>query len=140
MYGISAVAAYLSRIWPGRSCVLWPAERVRSRPSCASLRVAPTRGAAGEGGGFFYEPTIVANVDNNAEIATKEVFGPVVTISRFSDEEEAIQTVEYYRSERDTECYYEEKEGKWLVYRKGDNKTIKSINYSPADLKAILKG
>ena len=48
-------------------------------------------GSEGAGGGFFYEPTVVANVDNASEIATKEVFGPVVTISRFSDAEEAIK-------------------------------------------------
>lgn len=53
-------------------------------------------------------------------------------------EEEAKQTVDYYKKERDTEAYYEERDGKWLVYRKGDNKTLKSINYSPADLKGIL--
>ena len=35
---------------------------------------------------------MVANVDNDAEIATNEVFGPVVTISRFKDEESAIKT------------------------------------------------
>ena len=55
-----------------------------------------------------------------------------------NSEEEAIQTAEYYRTERDTEAYYEKRDGKWLVYRKGDNKTLKSINYSPADLKSIL--
>ena len=54
-------------------------------------------------------------------------------------EEEAKKTVEYYKSEKDTEAYYEEREGKWLVYRVGDDKTLKSINYSPADLKSILE-
>ena len=49
-----------------------------------------TGGNAPAGPGFFYEPTIVANVDNNAEIACQEVLGPVVTVSRFSDAEEAI--------------------------------------------------
>ncbi|MCJ8308068.1 MAG: aminobutyraldehyde dehydrogenase [Rhizobiaceae bacterium] len=50
-------------------------------------------GAGGEGdsGGFFYQPTLIANVDNDAEIACSEVFGPVVTLSRFSDEAEAIK-------------------------------------------------
>ena len=43
-----------------------------------------------EGKGFFYDPTVVANVDNNAEIACEEVFGPVVTISRFGEAEEAL--------------------------------------------------
>ena len=41
--------------------------------------------------GFYYAPTVLANIDNDAEIATNEVFGPVVTISRFRDEDEAIQ-------------------------------------------------
>ena len=43
-----------------------------------------------EGNGFFFEPTVIANVDNSAEIACSEVFGPVVTLSKFSTEEEAI--------------------------------------------------
>lgn len=42
--------------------------------------------------GYFYAPTVVANVDNDAEIACQEVFGPVVTVSRFSDADEAITT------------------------------------------------
>lgn len=54
-------------------------------------------------------------------------------------EEEAKATVDYYSKERDTECYYKEKDGLYLVYRTGDNKTLKSINYSPADLKSILR-
>ncbi|MTI38726.1 nucleoside triphosphate pyrophosphohydrolase family protein [Fulvivirga lutimaris] len=52
--------------------------------------------------------------------------------------EEAKATVEFYKNEKDTECYYKEEDGKFLVYRTADDKTIKSINYSPADLKSIL--
>lgn len=48
-------------------------------------------GQAGSGDGFFYQPTVVANVDNDAEIACNEVFGPVVTLSRFSDADEALR-------------------------------------------------
>lgn len=54
-------------------------------------------------------------------------------------EEEAQKTVQYYKEKRDTEGYYEKRDGKYLVFRKGDNKTLKSINYSPADLKSILE-
>lgn len=54
-------------------------------------------------------------------------------------EDEAKATVELYKKKDGTECYYKEESGKWLVYRKSDNKTIKSINYSPADLQGILK-
>ena len=53
-------------------------------------------------------------------------------------EAEAAETVSFYAKKDGTECYYKEEEGKWLVYRKSDNKTIKSVNYSPADLKKIL--
>jgi predicted HAD superfamily Cof-like phosphohydrolase len=53
-------------------------------------------------------------------------------------EQEAIETVEFYKKKDGTECYYKNEGGKWLVYRKSDNKTIKSIKYSPADLEGIL--
>lgn len=50
-----------------------------------------TGGAPVEGEGYFYPPTVVANVDNDAEIARSEVFGPVVTLSRFSDADDALK-------------------------------------------------
>lgn len=53
-------------------------------------------------------------------------------------EEEAKATVVHYQKKDGTDCYYKKTDGKWLVYRKSDNKTIKSINYSPADLSRIL--
>ena len=59
----------------------------RARTGCEIV----TGGAEGDGPGFFYQPTVVANVDNNAEIATAEVFGPVVTLSRFSDADDALK-------------------------------------------------
>ncbi len=55
-----------------------------------------------------------------------------------NSEEEARETVEFYKQKDGTACYYREEAGKWLVYRKSDNKTIKSIRYSPADLDGIL--
>lgn len=56
-----------------------------------------------------------------------------------NSENEARATVEYYRKKDGTEGYYKKEGGKWLVYRKSDNKTIKSINYSPANLQSILE-
>ncbi len=53
-------------------------------------------------------------------------------------EDEAKLTVEFYLKKDGTECYYKEEAGKWLVYRNSDNKTIKSINYSPANLESVL--
>ena len=52
--------------------------------------------------------------------------------------EEAEQTIAYYKNKDNTESYHKEIDGLFLVYRTGDNKTLKSINYSPADLKGIL--
>ena len=40
--------------------------------------------------GFFYKPTIVANPAQDSEIIQREVFGPVVTVQRFTDEEQAL--------------------------------------------------
>lgn len=54
-------------------------------------------------------------------------------------EEEAQATVEHYKLHKDTDAYYLEEDGKFLVYRKGDNKTLKSVNYSPASLKPIIE-
>ncbi|MBD1395391.1 pyrophosphohydrolase domain-containing protein [Mucilaginibacter glaciei] len=52
--------------------------------------------------------------------------------------EEANETVEHYRVNKDSESYIKEEDSKFLVFRTADNKTLKSINYSPADLKGLL--
>ncbi|HEY7477874.1 MAG TPA: gamma-aminobutyraldehyde dehydrogenase [Actinomycetota bacterium] len=49
-----------------------------------------TGGSAMESDGFYYTPTVVANPTQDAEIIQKEVFGPVVTVQRFSDEDQAL--------------------------------------------------
>ncbi len=41
--------------------------------------------------GAYYEPTIIAGPDQRSEIVQDEVFGPVVTVQRFSDEEQAVK-------------------------------------------------
>jgi betaine-aldehyde dehydrogenase len=40
--------------------------------------------------GFFLEPTVVANLEQTDEMIQKEIFGPVITVQQFSDEDEAI--------------------------------------------------
>jgi len=42
-------------------------------------------------GGFFYEPTIITGARQDDEIVQREVFGPVISITRFTDAEEAIR-------------------------------------------------
>ena len=48
-------------------------------------------GTAPERPGYYYEPTIIAGADQKSEIIQDEIFGPVVTVQRFSDEETAIR-------------------------------------------------
>jgi aminobutyraldehyde dehydrogenase len=49
-----------------------------------------TGGKVASGPGFYYVPTVIAGVKHADEIVQKEVFGPVVSVSRFSDPEDAI--------------------------------------------------
>ncbi len=46
---------------------------------------------SGLGDGFFVEPTVFGDVDNDMEIAREEVFGPVLAVLRFRDEAEALR-------------------------------------------------
>lgn len=40
--------------------------------------------------GFFHQPTVIAVEDNSCRVCQEEIFGPVVTVQRFSDEDEAV--------------------------------------------------
>jgi len=42
------------------------------------------------GSGFFYEPTIITGARQSDEVVQREVFGPVISITRFTDPDEAI--------------------------------------------------
>jgi acyl-CoA reductase-like NAD-dependent aldehyde dehydrogenase len=50
-----------------------------------------TGGEIGDGKGAFYPPTVLAAVDNSMSVAQEEIFGPVVTITPFADEKDAIR-------------------------------------------------
>ncbi|WP_116046878.1 NAD-dependent succinate-semialdehyde dehydrogenase [Amycolatopsis palatopharyngis] len=50
-----------------------------------------TGGEVPEGKGFFYPPTVLADVPANARILREEVFGPVAPITTFTDEEDALR-------------------------------------------------
>jgi acyl-CoA reductase-like NAD-dependent aldehyde dehydrogenase len=60
------------------------------RATAAGATVLTGGGEAGPAGGSFVAPTIVADVRQDAEIVQNEVFGPVVTIQRVDDYEQAI--------------------------------------------------
>jgi aminobutyraldehyde dehydrogenase len=50
-----------------------------------------TGGRRRTGSGFFYEPTIIAGARQSDEIVQREVFGPVISITRFTEPEEAVK-------------------------------------------------
>jgi succinate-semialdehyde dehydrogenase/glutarate-semialdehyde dehydrogenase len=49
-----------------------------------------TGGKALDGAGYFYEPTVLTGVPDNADLLREEIFGPVAPITTFSTDEEAI--------------------------------------------------
>lgn len=63
---------------------------VERAASLAHIQI--TAGGRSRGGrGFFYEPTVIAGARQSDEIVQREVFGPVISITRFTDAEEAVQ-------------------------------------------------
>ncbi len=57
------------------------------RPAHAEVAVG---GGEPERPGFYLEPTVVAGLQQEDEMIQREIFGPVITVQRFSDEAEAI--------------------------------------------------
>ena len=50
-----------------------------------------TGGERVAGDGYFYSPTVVADLRQDDEMIQQEIFGPVITVQRFSDEDEALR-------------------------------------------------
>jgi succinate-semialdehyde dehydrogenase/glutarate-semialdehyde dehydrogenase len=48
-------------------------------------------GSARDGAGYFYDPTVLADVPGDARLLTEEIFGPVAPVRGFGSEEEAIE-------------------------------------------------
>ena len=53
--------------------------------------------------------------------------------------EEAKATITHYKNKSNVDAHYKEIDGLFLVYRDVDHKTLKSVNYSPANLKSIVE-
>jgi aminobutyraldehyde dehydrogenase len=49
-----------------------------------------TGGKAIDGNGFFFQPTVIADVQQDDEIVRREVFGPVVSVTQFDDEAQVL--------------------------------------------------
>jgi betaine-aldehyde dehydrogenase len=50
-----------------------------------------TGGSQVKGAGYFFEPTVVCDLKQNDEMIQNEIFGPVITVQQFSDEQEALK-------------------------------------------------
>jgi len=50
-----------------------------------------TGGQKVDGSGFFYAPTVVSGLRQDDEMSQTEIFGPVITVQPFSDEDEAVR-------------------------------------------------
>lgn len=95
----SAVSAYPVGEALDRNTVIGPMASANHRDSVQryiDLGAETARLVAGGGrslrdGGFFVNPTVFADVDNNSRIAREEIFGPVLSIIRYRNEDEAIQ-------------------------------------------------
>jgi betaine-aldehyde dehydrogenase len=59
-------------------------------PDHAGIAAGGSR-VTGLGGGFFHEPTVVQGLKQDDEAIQNEIFGPVITVQKFSDEEEALR-------------------------------------------------
>jgi aldehyde dehydrogenase (NAD+) len=76
-------------------------ERQRSRihtivqAACAEDAECLAGGEAMEGRGYFYAPTLLANVTQSSPALAEEIFGPVLTLQTFTTEEEALALAEH---------------------------------------------
>jgi aminobutyraldehyde dehydrogenase len=66
-------------------------ERVLGFLERAKSATVLTGGSTNGSNGFFVTPTVVTDVSQDDEIVQKEVFGPVVTVQRFADDNQAIE-------------------------------------------------
>jgi succinate-semialdehyde dehydrogenase/glutarate-semialdehyde dehydrogenase len=67
-------------------------EKVQELVSDAVQRGAKTLagGQPGDGPGYFYEPTVLAAVPDDARLLSEEIFGPVAPVASFSTDEQAL--------------------------------------------------
>ncbi|HET7523976.1 MAG TPA: gamma-aminobutyraldehyde dehydrogenase [Acidimicrobiales bacterium] len=67
-------------------------ERVSGMVSRAPGHAKVVAGGEAPGGaGFFYPPTVIAGIEQSDELAQTEIFGPVITVQRFDDEDQAVE-------------------------------------------------
>jgi aldehyde dehydrogenase (NAD+) len=87
----------------------------RARAEGARVLVGGERGEP-EGKGFWYLPTVVADVDENSEIAQHEVFGPVLSVIKYDgDDDEAVRVANNSRYGLSAYVQSADEERAWAV-------------------------
>src|SRR6266540_2435452 len=82
-----AIAGYFNA---GQDCTA--ATRVLVAPRVADDFADALAGGSREGDrGYFWQPTVVAGLEQGDEASQQEIFGPVITVQQFSDEDEAVR-------------------------------------------------
>ncbi|MET0698075.1 MAG: aldehyde dehydrogenase family protein [Mycobacterium sp.] len=90
----------------------------RAREAGARVLVGGERGDVG-GKGFWWKPTLVVDVDENAEIAQTEVFGPVLSVIKYSgDDDEAVRVANNSKYGLSAYVQSGDEERAWAVARK----------------------
>ncbi len=62
-----------------------------ARAKSSGATILTGGGRTNMGSGYYFEPTVISDAEQKAEIIQSEVFGPVLTINGFEDEDQAIQ-------------------------------------------------
>jgi aldehyde dehydrogenase (NAD+) len=87
----------------------------RAKAAGARVLCGGKRGDRG-GKGFWYEPTVVADVDENSEIAQTEVFGPVLSVIRYEgNDDEAVRVANNSRYGLSAYVQSRDEERAWRV-------------------------
>jgi len=101
----------------------------RARDAGARILCGGKRGDV-NGKGFWYEPTVVADVDENSEIAQTEVFGPVLSVIRYDgDDDEAVRVANNSKFGLSGYVQSADEDRAWAVARKLKAGTV-NINNS----------
>lgn len=89
----------------------------RAKEAGARILVGGKRGDRG-GKGFWFEPTVVADVDENSEIAQTEVFGPVLSVIKYEgNDDEAVRVANNSRYGLSGYVQSRDEERAWAVAR-----------------------
>lgn len=90
-----------------------------------------SRPSSGEGG-WFVEPTVFADVDNSSRIAQEEIFGPVLTVTPYEDEDQAVRIANDSQFGLGGSVWSRDSERALAVARRVESGTVGVNGYMPS--------